>query len=103
MGWQEELRTKFNEWNKNIWTRAKRNNYYAFSYEILRNKFALTFAYSTEKEKKKSSHQGGMGTEQNADAALHGSTPPLSSQRALSEMQADTGVRDTRNYTGVEI
>lgn len=31
---------------------SKRNNYYAFSYEILKNKFALAFAYSTEKEKK---------------------------------------------------
>lgn len=51
--WQEELRTKFNEWNRNILTTAKRNNHYAFSYEILRNKFALTFAYSTEKEKKR--------------------------------------------------
>lgn len=32
-------------------TIAKRNNYYAFSYEILRNTFALAFAYSTEKKK----------------------------------------------------
>lgn len=55
MSWQVqccELRTKFNERNRNI-DNSKRNNYYTFSYEILRNKFALAFAYSTEKGKKK--------------------------------------------------
>lgn len=45
------LRTKFREWNRNILTIAK--NYYAFSYEIPGNKFALAFAYSTEKKKKR--------------------------------------------------
>lgn len=98
MSWQEELGTKFSERNRNILTIAKRNNYYAFSYKILRNKFALTFAYSTEKEKKEQS-PGRMRTQQNADACtlwLH-TSPKLSG--VLSEMQADTGVREIEETT----
>lgn len=49
------LRTKFREWNRNILTIAK--NYYAFSYEIPGNKFALAFAYSTEKKKRESKRE----------------------------------------------
>lgn len=54
--------------NKVQWTEqkhidnSKRNNYYAFSYEILRNKFALAFAYSTVREKKKAVSREGEET-----------------------------------------
>lgn len=81
MSGQEELRTEFNEWNRNILTIAKRNNYYAFSYEILRNKFAPTFAYSTEKEKKERP-PGRAEDTGNADAALCGCTLPLSAHKS---------------------
>lgn len=76
---------KFSKQNRHTLTIAKRNNYYAFSYEILRNKFALAFAYSTEKKRarERAGTGEGRGHSRMQTPALYVSTPPLSSPKSV--------------------